>query len=871
MHNPLTCLFWRMFIFLTLLLCALPRFAEEKPADAPRYISHTAATRARVPELVKQLSSPDANVRDRAVTELCYLDDDRAAEGFLAILADKTADSREDAARGLLRLGDARFIAPLFDALRNDDDMTRKMLAESMQNLRTAQALEPLLSESRAADAASRSVAAQMLGHIHQPQSADRLAEMMHGDTDAGVRRAGLLGLGNLGDTRALPGLRELLTSRDVNERVQAASALGLIHDRAAASALIPLLIDDESTVRLAAIKALNELADPIAIEALIAHLDTSDVTERRQLIYALVGIDLQALPALTVAVNANPSPIVRVGALTAMLEINHPCIADTLLAALSDPDLRVCNAAILGLARFKDKRAVQPLLALLRQTVKGKATVDAETYRQLADSGNVDYDEREKRYPDGPPIDIITVRLSAIRTLGIFQDLQVIPIMLPLALSDEERIRIATNAALPHGEALTRAVLPKLTSGTPAQRLRALDLLASGCDSIAIPALQTILRKEHNAEIRRAAVEVLAVTGDERVRQILIDLVNDPDPDVQETAVSGLAAYPSPETAKVLEKYKTSHNNDAALFWLEYGKRSAGNADTVPWLTEQLATCKSYMYDSIVGLLCDNASEAATDAIIASLQQRDFKNDEWIRQQAFERLGKVSSPKIAAALAREMHNPNVFTRLACARGLERLADPATADALIYALGDQSSEIRCSAARTLGRMHATQAQDALLGVLQDDPDARYAAAEAFGMLPDPRALPILLRMGATEALVAYDSPEIRTELREIAQNSAAWGWSRAEGLRALLQLGDTESLPLFRRALQDRDPLVKGWAAVALARMSTEDVHPQLQQVERYVTTELTPNSRNDGLAELDNEIHAVLGDPAIHNRHYVR
>jgi len=874
MRNPPTCSYWRMTIVLAILLCTVPLFAQ---ADAPRFVSPTATTRARLPELVQQLKSTDSTVRLTAVNALCYLDDDRAGEGLLAALNDGNAIIRESAARGLLRLDDARFITPLFAALRGGPEDLRKMLAYGLPlYLRDPQAVAPLLVESQAADAFSRQLAAQMLGNCHQPLAADRLATMMAKDDAADVRQAALLALGRLGDARALPGLDALLASAKSTERAQAATALGRIHERSATAKLLPLLADGDPAVRLAVIDVLGELADPAATEALIAHLDTSDGKERQHLIQALAAIDLPALPSLATAAKTNPSPLIRLRALVIMTQINDSSAADTFLAALKDPNLCVCNAAITGLAQWKDKRAVSPLIALLRKTAKGVPDQEAEYQRRLEDRGNVHDMEREQHYPDGPPVDIITVRLSAIRALGKMQDPQTIPVLLPLALAGESRINIAASSALPRGKALTQAVLPRLTSGTTEQRIHALRLLPFRCDPMALPVLRQIIWTSSDPVLRGKAVDALAFMGDEHARKLLISLLKDHDRDVRNSAINALGYYPSPDTARVLINDLKAHQDNYSVYWLTIALQQAGNVDAVPVLATLLSTCDINRYADVVKTLRLLGGEASAPTIIASLQQRDFTHYGSQRWLAFKELAQLSGPKVISALAAESRNGDSFTREVCISRLETLADPTTADALLYALSDQSDTVRRAAAHGLGRMRAKAACDALLSVLQDDAPVSEMAAEAFGMMPDARALPILLRYArhwggaAIDALAAYDSPQIRQELREIAQGAAA-GWNRAAAMRVLLQLHDDASLPIFRKALQERDPLVKGWAAVALAHMSTDDVRPQLRQVERYCAGYLSPNVVNDNLAQLDNEIHDALGDPAIHNRHYLR
>src|SRR5437764_888718 len=83
------------------------------------------------------------------------------------------------------------------------------------------------------------------------------------------------------------------------------------------------------------------------------------------------------------------------------------------------------------------------------------------------------------------------------------------------------------------------------------------------------------------------------------------------------------------------------------------------------------------------------------------------------------------------------------------------------------------------------------------------------SADAFGPLLDGRP--------ALEELLSLDEEAFRARFRE----SALWRTRRSGLLRnaciALGNVADRSSVPALRRAIQDRDPLVRGHAAWALA------------------------------------------------------
>ena len=89
-------------------------------------------------------------------------------------------------------------------------------------------------------------------------------------DVDAGVRRQAAAALGEIGNTRAVPGLIDALKDADPDVRQRAISALGEIGDARAVAAMAGLLKDSSPSIRTRAATALGELQDAAAVDPLV-------------------------------------------------------------------------------------------------------------------------------------------------------------------------------------------------------------------------------------------------------------------------------------------------------------------------------------------------------------------------------------------------------------------------------------------------------------------------------------------------------------------------------------------------------------------------------------------------------------------------
>jgi HEAT repeat protein len=139
---------------------------------------------------------------------------------------------RQSAGKALGRSGDARAVAPLIAALREEDLAIRQVAAWGLARL-GAPAVEPLIAALRDPHARVRWAAASILGRFGDGRAVEPLTVALQ-DDHAAVRRNAVLALGHLGDRCAIAPLQAVFDV-EANIWVRLAAAWALRRLRAGA------------------------------------------------------------------------------------------------------------------------------------------------------------------------------------------------------------------------------------------------------------------------------------------------------------------------------------------------------------------------------------------------------------------------------------------------------------------------------------------------------------------------------------------------------------------------------------------------------------------------------------------------------------
>lgn len=177
------------------------------------------------------------------------------------------------------------------------------------------------------------------------------------------------LARGRLGSRESIDTLVELLSARShpASQRREAAQVLGGLADKRVAPALIKVLNDSDRLVAAEAAVALGRLYQDAAKPKLLRLLNTEDPQLRARAAVSLGRLrEPAAVPALIAGLEADVSEADRIETIRWLGRFRDPRAVEPLLDLLEDLQLRSFVSIALG--QIGDKRALEPLLDWLHK-----------------------------------------------------------------------------------------------------------------------------------------------------------------------------------------------------------------------------------------------------------------------------------------------------------------------------------------------------------------------------------------------------------------------------------------------------------------------------------------------------------------------
>jgi HEAT repeat protein len=326
-----------------------------------------------IPPLVDALCNPDLHMRQIAFWALVRIGAP-AIPPLIGMLNDADPDVHQAAFWTLAKIGRPT-VEPLVLALQQEPCPYPLLILELLGEIGDAQATGPLLA---------------MLGATHEQH-----------------RTAAVAALVKIGKP-AIPALTAALTNPDITTRTHAAAALEQIgwhpdHSATAAAywivkqrwnrcieigepALEPLMLalhHPEKQVRKATVRTLIKIGR-ISVVPLIAALK-DDIAEVRESAAIALGQlrDRRAVAPLSTLLHDHHASV-RKAAIVALVRSNPP--EEVFIGALGSSDPVVRRAAVRTLGRIGDTRAVEPLIALVRDRYEEVREMVADALGMIGD-----------------------------------------------------------------------------------------------------------------------------------------------------------------------------------------------------------------------------------------------------------------------------------------------------------------------------------------------------------------------------------------------------------------------------------------------------------------------------------------------------
>jgi len=511
-------------------------------------------TKTALDALKEAMASGNTKLVEQLLKQL--VKDTAAAPHLLELLAEKTysPDARTRLLRAIVKAAPPGAFDEIVRLLQVEDQVAfQQQLIQAAVTLGGDRAVLPLLElVKRSASEEVRKAAAQALARAGDPRAIESLVELAKSETDAATRKLILAALGTAKSTKAVSILTDLLkraAPEDDDTRIGAAEALADMGTPEALDALLSVIRDAPNSKEAeSAIDALSSIADvnQAAVYELGTKLMESPSDELKEKAAEILGYsgDKRALKPLLEMLKTNPNPDLRSAAAEALGNFESPDLTGSLVEILAtEQDPAVRGYIAESIGYIGDEAAVSHLIKALQSE---------------------------------PNLDTKTLMVQALGDIG---SAAAIPALVELFKSDQPKeIKLAAIDSLGYiGEAAaTPAIIDGIRkSDDPEITTNLIQALGQIKDPSALPVLEGILSNPtESADLKRAAAFSIAQISEEDALPILNKAFQSAQDDVTKLAVvDGLTMIA--ETPAVKEFARTELSSTLTQLALESKDRN--------------------------------------------------------------------------------------------------------------------------------------------------------------------------------------------------------------------------------------------------------------------------------------------------------
>ncbi|RYZ03077.1 MAG: HEAT repeat domain-containing protein [Myxococcales bacterium] len=626
--------------------------------------------------------------------------------------------------------------------------------------------------------------------------------------------------LGREGE-QAVPRLLEFLSTPSWVVRREAVAQLGKL-GRAAAVALCAALEQDrKSERRLAAVVDALVASDADIDDLVLALTGSPSVAVVCDALQVVGRRRITAGVQRVVELTSHSDDNVAVASIEALGQLGGEQALACLLGVVVSPSFFRSFPAIDVLSRLGDTRAVEPLVGLLQDPLRGAeaaralgrlgdetATVplaelltsnQAATGRVAAVALAEIHDRSLRRYGTEAAFEralaphahteALETRLERALVgaddserraigvlLGFFTSSASLDSLRPL-LDEEPAVAEAAAASLARLARLGQTqVFELLGSAGSEQRARLIPKLAGS--SAAVPALVQCLA-DPDSHVRVLACDALAKTGEPSCADALFVLLGDADIAVSQAATGALQALGTKRVEDLALEGAVSAlkgRRQAALRILGH----LGSQRGLPVLLEAAQQEDERGREiALLGLATIGGEEATRALLLASVHESPRT-----RAAAVRGLGHLEPSAQASQRLRERTtDADAWVRYYACQALGNAGDASASDTLLTLAEDPAGQVRVAAVDALAKLRTPEALEALgRAALHSDLELRRAALAGIGVTKTPAFLPILLsasraadtatRLVAVSGLASFGDAQALERVCEVAHTDA---------------------------------------------------------------------------------------------------
>ena len=612
---------------------------------------------------------------------------------------------RSEVARALGIIKGDTVVAPLANALRDDGRATvRQSAAWALGEVKGDDAIPPLVTAlKKDKQGAVRQEAAIALGKIKGLKVVDPLVDALKNDKYETTRFEAAKALREIqaGDKGLVDVVEKGLGSFDDGYEVQSVQdeVIGaLVKDNnipTAEFALDALKSADDEWVRWKLVHVIGASAKKVGVDAMVEELKHPSYVVRRRAAESLGGFKERRVvePLIAILENMDETKSIRAAAAVSLGALKDERASASLLTALSDPNAEIRLQAAVALGKLKDTKAIPRLSEIVEDPLEPDAVRDAA----VAALGNIGNMAAEAVLMRALDVRIGDISKNAVVALGQLKSEAAVPELIAI-LEDKRVVLDPSTDALAKVSARTRAATALGEIGGA----RAAEAVGRRL----VDAAEYIVALEDAANRK-------AIGADDLKRNWSWEVF------VNAAKKLDLPAFVAPKMAARAE--------DA---WENHQVRNA----------------------AMVALGRCNTDDFALD--LSQLRQRLTDPDVDTRKATALSVGQAGIGELIPELVQIMkgeNEPEKDVRRAATQGLGELADETTTDALIEVMNNDENhvEIRRDASRALGKIATDTAVTALVEKLTALHEAqitrgfRLDAIKALGEAKNVKAVTLL--------------------------------------------------------------------------------------------------------------------------------
>ncbi|MBI4804726.1 MAG: HEAT repeat domain-containing protein [Desulfovibrio sp.] len=636
-------------------------------------------------ELFSQLQSGDVELEREAAFAAGEAKIEAAVPLLAKLVQSQNLGVQEAADRALRSIGGPAVVRAVAPLLRSDDPPARNIAMDVMREVGD-QDFPTLVELLHDQDPDMRIFASDIIGSTNSPMAVDPLCEALLKDPEVNVRYQAAVSLGTLGKHEAAKCLNKALTD---DEWVQFAviESLAKIRDESSVSALIGALSKSSDLVASMIVDTLGEIGNIKAVTMLIKYLDNSPAALRNKICKAVVMI-------------------LGGKSLTLLSENDREKFRDYLLAALSDEDIDIQDAAVHGLAFVGGAKASRAVLEL---------------------AGNLEPDNDQER---------LELAVSALATIGLTDSLKE-----ALASGEHSVAQVAVEAMTRIGglevSQLLMASFWKRDRDIQREIVRALlqvggeeaveffiDVLARHTDGTVIKGTLNFLgRKMHVSsaaealfqqlhhpydDVKEAALDACVAIGGVDMAERFKEMSKSEEPLERLMAVYALGKIDPESNIEELRAALEDEVPDIRKVALEAVARLCGpEGEGLALLVSRLSDESREVRLAVVEQIGHCSLTEGTEYLIQALDD----SDDWVRIRAMEALGTRMAQEAVPKLVGFLESPNKLLALKVIETLGEIGGNVSFRALLEVLNTNDQELIDAAEAAISKIQEGHGED----------------------------------------------------------------------------------------------------------------------------------------------------------------